>query len=71
MAARSASGACSRYQIMEALGFERGLDGAQPVGALGVAIAGVVLEAGRVGEKQRGHGRRYGYRRGFGRVTLA
>ena len=34
---------------------ERIVDGAQAVGALRVTVAGVVLEAGGMGEKQRGH----------------
>ena len=42
-------------QVMEALVFKRVLDGAQAVGPLGVAEAGVVLEAGRMGEKQGRH----------------
>ena len=39
-------------EIMEALVFERMLDGPQPVGALGVAEARVVLEAGGMGKEQ-------------------
>ncbi len=34
---------------------ERIVDGAQAVGPLGMAVARVVLEAGRMGEEQRGH----------------
>ena len=40
---------------MEALVLKRVLDGAQAVGPLGVAEAGVVLEAGRMGEEQGRH----------------
>ena len=36
---------------------KRIVDGAQAVGPLGVAVAGVVQEAGGVGEEQRGHER--------------
>ncbi len=39
-------------QIMEALGFERMLDGAQAVGALGMTEARIVLEAGGMGEEK-------------------
>ena len=34
---------------------KRVIDGAQTVGPLGVAVARVVLEAGGMGEQQRGH----------------
>ena len=33
------------------------LDGAQAVGALGVTLARIVLEAGGMGEEKRGHAR--------------
>ena len=42
-------------QRLEGSCCERVLDGAQTVGALGVAVARVVLEAGGMGEEQRGH----------------
>ena len=42
-------------QRLEALVFERLLDGAQPVRPLRMAGRGQVIEAGRVGDEQRGH----------------
>ena len=55
MAARSASGASSRFSALEGGRGERVVDGAQAVGPLGMAVARVVLEAGGMGEQQRGH----------------
>ena len=43
-------------EIMKALVFERVLDGAQAVGPLGMAEARIMLEAGRMGQKQGCHG---------------
>ncbi len=42
-------------QPLEGLARERIVDGAQAVGTLGMANAGIVLEAGGMGQKQRGH----------------
>ena len=71
MMARSASGACSRFSGLKARRGERVVDGAQAVGPLGMAVARIVLEAGGVGEEQRGHRPDMVTRSRFGRVTLA
>ncbi len=42
-------------QALEFLRLKRGLDGAQPVGALGMAERAVMLKADRVGDQQRRH----------------
>ena len=45
-------------QRLEALVLKRLLDGTQPVGALGMAERRLVIEAGGMGDEQRGHGGR-------------
>ena len=55
MSARLASGASSRFRHLERWRVERIVNGAQAIRPLGVALAGIVLEAGWVGEKQGRH----------------
>ena len=43
-------------EVLEFLLLERALDGAQPVGPLRMAGGGEVVEAGGVGDEERGHG---------------
>ena len=43
------------HQRLEALGFERALDRAQPVRPLRMAGRREVVEAGRMGDEERGH----------------
>ena len=46
-------------QRLEFFGFQRALDGAQPVGTLGMAEWGEVFETGGVGDQQSGHRRQW------------
>ena len=55
MVSSGARGASIARQRLEALVLERLLDGAQPVGPLGMAGRIDVIEAGGMGDEQRGH----------------
>ena len=55
MSSMLASGAATPRQGLEALVLEHAIDGAQPIGALGMTGGGEVIEAGRMGDVEGGH----------------
>ena len=57
MTSSGAAGACDPRQRLKLFRLERALDGAQPVGPLGMAARRQVIETGGMGDQERGHGR--------------